>query len=249
MTLTQNPIAPTRLNLPPQIDTQKRLGVEPGPLKPGEVHLWAGDLDLPTEHVIRGYELLTGNEKLQANRYRFERDRNRFVIARSLMHRLLGEYLGLEPGEIRFEKNAWGKPFLEGDPVHFNLSHSGNQYILAISLEPVGVDIEHFRYEADLAPMAELVFSPAELEHWSPLESKVLAFFRIWTRKEALLKAIGCGITEHCPDVTVLFGTDLPKIPPSLSSFRWNLIDLPFEPPLIGSLATPIKAPHLIWRT
>jgi 4'-phosphopantetheinyl transferase len=227
---------------------QKPLGAEPGSLKLGEVHLWAGDLRLPPLHVLRGYEILTGDEKAQANRYKFERDRNRFIIARSLMRRLLGEYLGLGPGEIRLEKNARGKPFLEGDPLHFNLSHSGDKYILAASLEPVGVDIEHFRYKADLAAMAELVFSPTELKHWTASESKVLPFFRIWTRKEALLKAIGCGITEHCPDVTVLFGTDLPIIPPSLSSLQWNLVDLPFEPPLIGSLATPIIAPTVIWQ-
>ncbi len=145
---------------------------------------------------------LLPEEREQAERYRRAEDAERFIIARALTRRLCATCLGLEPGAISILRTASGKPYVEpntGRSIEFNISHSGNLLIVAWSTAgPVGVDVEAVQpgTRASFMELSNSALSPAELEVLRSASSAEIAaiFYRIWVRKEAVLKAEGLGI-------------------------------------------------------
>ena len=152
--------------------------------------------------------LLDDTERERAARFRFDRDRVRFVAAHAQARRLLGRHLGLDPEGLRFATTVHGKPILAlaaGAPpgaqaaegaVVFNLTHSGPVGYLAIAGCSVGIDLEQLRPFDDLQSLIENYCSPAEIAALAglPPGSRAAGFLRVWTRKEAALKAWGTGI-------------------------------------------------------
>lgn len=106
-----------------------------------------------------------------------------------LLHRVLHKH-GILSNTLGTDDN--GKPFAEG--ICFNLSHSGNYVICAVSDREVGCDIEQMK-EAP-KQIASRVFSPAEMEYLEQITGEAYnrEFFRIWTQKESYLKMIGRGL-------------------------------------------------------
>jgi len=145
---------------------------------------------------------LTDEEKERADRFRFDNDRQNFVLRRGLLRQLLGETLGIAPSRIRFSATESGKPsvaFPEDADICFNLSHSGRQIVYAFSKHSVmGIDIERIRTVDDLDLLARKYFSAEEYAIIINLPSweKNKAFIRIWSIKESLIKACGCPL-EH----------------------------------------------------
>ena len=114
--------------------------------------------------------------------------------SRVALRDLLAERLGATPGRLEFEVGPQGKPRLAGDPVHFNLSRSEDLCLVALSDDaPVGVDVEFRREDPYLLKVARRFFSDSEVAdlHDLELEEQLPAFFRIWSRKEAYIKASG----------------------------------------------------------
>jgi phosphopantetheinyl transferase len=156
----------------------------------------------------RDQALLDDAERARAGRFRFERDRIRFVAAHAQTRRLLGRRLGVAPDALRFATTALGKPILapcstasadaaspEG-AVAFNLTHSGAVGYLAIASCDVGIDVELHRPFDDLQPLIDDYCSAAEIAALAGLPPGLRAagFLAVWTRKEAALKAWGTGI-------------------------------------------------------
>ncbi|MBX7149037.1 4'-phosphopantetheinyl transferase superfamily protein [bacterium] len=109
-------------------------------------------------------------------------------------HEILQHYL--PKTSLVFVKNKWGKPSLKGLPLHFNISHSGNLALLAISLnQPLGVDVEKMR-KVSVGKIAERYFSKKECEFIQnlPKANQTNSFFTLWTQKEAIVKAKGVGL-------------------------------------------------------
>src|SRR5207249_8730777 len=105
-------------------------------LAPDEVHSWCASLDVPPETSARLYATLTPDERSRSARFHFERDRQRFIIARGVLRHLLGRYLQTQPDRIRFVYNAFGKPDVSpefGNRLKFNLSHSADLALIAIA--------------------------------------------------------------------------------------------------------------------
>ena len=122
-------------------------------------------LDDPPVRVV-----LDEEERHRAERFVFERDRRRFIAAHSAMRVILGHHLGIAPEDGPIRHGARGKPHVSDPPrdVRFNLSHSGERALLAVTLgREVGVDIEETRTMSDMVSVAERVFSPAERERLS----------------------------------------------------------------------------------
>lgn len=148
------------------------------------------------------FETLTDEEKEKADRFRFDNDRHNFVLRRGLLRLLLGETLSIEPSLIRFSSTQVGKPFMtfpENIGLYFNLSHSGRQIVYAFSKHSeMGVDIERIRTVDDIDLLARKYFSAEEYAIIVNLPSreKNKAFIRIWSIKEALIKASGWPL-EH----------------------------------------------------
>lgn len=139
---------------------------------------------------------LTIAEQDRARRYRRPQDRQRFVLTRCWLRRLLGVYLDQEPYAWDFEFTPTGKPFLSGYPILFNLSHSGDWALLAFCRDrPLGIDVEAHR-SLPVLSLARRFFQPSELatlEALAPTKQEQL-FFDYWTAKEAYLKATGEGL-------------------------------------------------------
>src|SRR5262249_10240292 len=146
------------------------------------------------------YATLSEDERRRSARFRFEHDRRRFVVARGVLRELLGRHLRTHPGEIRFVYNSFGKPLLDptsGSGLKFNLSHAGDLALIAIADHAdVGIDVEHVRPERDHAAIARQFFPApqADLLNRLPNQLRPQAFFRLWTRKEAFVKAAGEGL-------------------------------------------------------
>src|SRR4051794_34295951 len=114
-------------------------------LSPGAVQLWFVSLD-SVDELERLLPVLSRDELDRVGRIADERIRRRYVVGRAALRRLLGERLTTPPAELRFDYNERGKPTLESEDVNFNLSHSGDLALIAISNGgAVGVDVEQLR--------------------------------------------------------------------------------------------------------
>lgn len=139
---------------------------------------------------------LSEGERQRLAAYRLAADRERFLLGRGGLRRLLGHWLGLAPEAVPLETGAHGKPHCRGGPA-FNLSHSGELILLAVHpCRPVGVDVERLRPALNWRAMARRMFSDSErqaLEALSEAE-RPEAFLASWCRLEARLKARGTGL-------------------------------------------------------
>lgn len=168
----------------------------------GEVHVYrlnlAAEADLP---YPQAWDLLDGEERERAGRFRHEPSRRAFVTVRAALRVLLGRYLRRTPASIRFATGEKGKPRLAGSEpdrgLVFNVSHSGDWGFIALSLDTaLGVDVERRRAMAYRDGMAERCFADDELAWWRalPEDRQEQAFFALWCCKEAFVKATGEGI-------------------------------------------------------
>lgn len=160
--------------------------------------------------------LLSPDERMRADRFKRVADGAAFTVARGQMRRILAGYAHLEPRDLVFEYNAWGKPSLANpaDGPHFSLSHSAQTAALAVCWQfPVGVDIELVKPTDE--GIAERFFSEAENLELSilPERERLSAFFRCWVRKEAVAKALGFGFSQDPRSFDVSVGAeDPPKL-------------------------------------
>jgi 4'-phosphopantetheinyl transferase len=142
---------------------------------------------------------LSPAELARASRFLRERDRRRFLAARCALRQRLAQHLGLAAGTLRFVLGPEGKPALaDGPGCHFNLSHSEDLALVAISERcEIGVDIEVLRPVDGAESLARSHFTAAEFDAFMALDEAARdeAFLRIWTRKEACLKALGTGLS------------------------------------------------------
>jgi len=176
--------------------------------------------------------------------------RRRFVVARAALRGVLGAALGQPPRSLRFVEGPHGKPALadQPPPLRFNLSHSGELALLALSLDrELGVDLERRRHHLDHLGIARRYFAPDELAALAalPAAQQETAFYRCWTRKEALLKAKGAGLTLPLDSFAVSVTEAAPQLLrtdwDTTEAQRWRLFHLAPAPGAIGAVA--IAAP------
>jgi len=168
------------------------------------IDVWSIYLPDHAEEQAACLELLTPEERERAARFFRPTDANGFVLARGLLRRILGKYLDRPPTEIRFARNGNGKPFLENHPLEFNLSHSREHTLLAVTAgRHVGIDIEFRRKNLNMNAIAERWFSPEDQACFQSTENPCGVFFDIWAQKEAYVKALGIGIYKELQTFSV----------------------------------------------
>ena len=180
----------------------------------GQVHLWRGRLDVSSDRLAAYRRSLSADEIVRAGRFVRDEDRDRWVAGRGFLRSVLGQYLAVAPVAVRFRYGRYGKPALvgPGSLPGFNLSHSGEWVLCAVApARWVGVDIERVRTDLSVEEMAG-VLSPAERHEIASLkeERRAHAFFEKWTRKEAIAKALGAGVSMPFDRLDVGLGSTGP---------------------------------------
>ena len=161
------------------------------------VDVWLGQVDHPVDHTSRAW--LDAAELARADRFSFDRDRDRFINRRALVRAVLARYLESPPADIQIRVASHGRPELAGGgDLSFNVSHSDGLALVAVAYgHSVGVDIERLRPVPDGLELARGLFHQRELEALEsvPESQRSAAFLAIWTRKEAIVKADGRGLS------------------------------------------------------
>lgn len=211
----------------------------PPPLGGGVPHVWvvrASEEDLAGEWL----GVLDDGEVATARGFRSAADRRTYVEVHVGLRVLLGAYLGVSPDKVPLVRRPCpqcrephGRPAVEGDPIHFSLSHSDGLGLLAFAARPVGVDVEKVPSPDTVAEVAPMLH-PREAEELAacPAPDRPLAFARTWARKEAYLKGIGTGLGRGLALDYV--GSAEPceaRLP------GWHLTDVPVDPTHVAAVA------------
>lgn len=211
------------------------------------VHVWSVDLDDAAWPVDALRRLLDAPEAERCERLQTAELRRRFVVRRGLLRTLLGAYAGRAPGALRLRSQSRGKPELdpaENDAgLQFNVSDCGGRALYAVTRAgAVGVDIEAVAPIPDMARVARRWFAADEQAALAnlPEEQRARGFYLAWTRKEAVIKAEGTGLTlpldrfsvSLAPgDAARLLHTSLPR----LAAF--TLSDIALDEPFVAACA------------
>lgn len=229
-----------------------------GPLtaEPNTVHVWCVQLDIGPRSLHDYWGELSTDERQRGERFHFDVHRERFVVCRAQLRRILSRYLPIGSAEIRFEYEPLGKPKLcakqTTQPLHFNVSKSDEIAIIGITPDRnIGIDVERIRPVADAEQLAERYFSAAEYDRLCRLadEQRNHGFLSLWTYKEAFLKATGRGLTFPLDQISIaLDGEAQPRIEAikgSLQENDWQITRLIPANGYVGALATPGAPPTI----
>ncbi len=171
------------------------------------VYLWRADLDSAAAGLHGLGRSLSKEERVRAVRFHFTSDRERFVAGRGVLREILARYLNTTATGLPLRQATSGKPFLvDHGHLRFNISHTGSTMLVAVARgREIGVDIERFDADVAIGELAETTLSRPERRVLDRLdgESARAAFLAFWTRKEALVKADGRGMSLGLSDVDV----------------------------------------------
>jgi len=168
-------------------------------LRAGDVHVWKAALASTNAAIATQRGILSAAERERAGRFSFEKDQARFISCRAAVRLLLSRYIGAPPDKIVFRYEPQGKPALSGVAGwQFNVSHSRDLAAIAISrYDPLGIDLELIDPDFPRDDVAPDILADDELADLAalPPEGQPAYFFQLWTLKEALLKAVGSGLS------------------------------------------------------
>ena len=222
------------------------------------VELWQLDLAAWSQVGDICESVLTSQELQQAQEFRFHQGRERFILGRGMMRHVLAHWLRIPATEVVFRFTGHGKPHLAdaASDVQFNLSHSGDLILLAVTRGvQLGVDIERRREIKRRDQIAQGILAAKELKEYEALSEpeRQSAFFTIWTRKEAIIKAVGRGLSFPLTELEVSFDAE-PRLlrygKTTGTNVPWHLSNVACPKEYVASLATgePVTAaPLRVW--
>jgi 4'-phosphopantetheinyl transferase len=208
-----------------------------------DTHVWLAPLEGASFDVDWGRRQLSAEEQDRAARFKFERDRRRFIVAHAALRSILGSYLNVAPKDLQFAVGPNGKPklapMLAAQDFEFNLSHSYEVALIAVSRgKEIGVDVEFVKRDFAFDEVAVRFFSPREVAslHALPRHLQREAFYKCWTSKEALLKAKGVGLSGGLDEVELAL-TDDEQVIIKGTLPNWSLLELGGVEGYAGALA------------
>ena len=174
----------------------------------GEALFWLVNLEtIRCDEILDAQACLDENTLFRAHRFIFPEDQSRAIITHAILRCKLAQQLNLKPNLIKLLYNEFGKPYVTGNPVYFNISHTKDYALIAIHprLE-IGVDIEKIQDRHDLLETIKLFLDPSEYFLAHSLEM----WFSLWCAKEAYLKMKGTGFTaKRLPILQQIYGSRL----------------------------------------
>jgi len=225
---------------------------------PSVVKVCTGLLKHWRQRVNEFASTLPADERECARRYLRREDQERFVITRALTRRVCAAHTGLEPHAVTFRRTSCGKPYLASEErtrhrkIEFNVSHSGDCVLIAWTEGgPVGVDVEAVEpyRRVSFTEIASSAFSADECAVLSSVTAEETAstFYRVWVRKEAVLKAEGCGVGGPLKSFSVAVRTSLDtrwldRVSFPSSDRVWSIVDLTPAPAHLASVVVPLGA-------
>ncbi|WP_316799485.1 4'-phosphopantetheinyl transferase family protein [Pedobacter frigidisoli] len=143
--------------------------------------------------------VVSGKEIEKATRFKNDQDAQRYLATRYILRKLISNTTGQHPALVSFNEGKNRKPIIDG--IEFNISHSANSILIALSSGPIGIDVEHINRHFDYQELIPHCFDLDEQRFINTATHKSARFYALWTRKEAILKATGEGLID---DLTAL---------------------------------------------
>jgi 4'-phosphopantetheinyl transferase len=212
-------------------------------IQSSEIHIWKGDVDavLISEQTLR--DTLSIDEIERSEKFKFTRDQRRFLHRRYHLRKLLAFYLDCSPADLEFSFGPHGKPYLNDfSQLNFNLSHTQGRMLVGCTLDhEIGVDLECINDQVDCLQIASRFFSEKETNQLKLYQGtqQTRAFFYIWTRKEAFIKADGRGLQIPLDSFDVeLEPKNIPDLTihdPAFTHLQGNLYNLHWDENYLGA--------------
>lgn len=210
------------------------------------VHLWLADFREFSGALNLYCQTLSHDELKRAERFKFDSLRNFYVFCRGTLRHILSQYTGIDAKSLQFHYGEKGKPSLPPEfEIRFNVSHSGSLFVCAVSKNlDLGVDVEEIRSMNDMTAIAQDFFAPSEQRNLARIAevNRTQSFYECWTRKEAVIKATGEGVSRMLDTFEVAFG---PGVVARLVRFNdetspiWNMESFVPRPGYVGALTSP----------
>ena len=215
--------------------------------------VWLVDLAVAPDRLQRCGQILDPSERERADRFMRPVDRARFIASHAALRFVLAQALTRVPSSIRMIADASGKPRLVGPgegALDFNLSHSGSRALVGLTeATAIGVDIEALRPIPDALRIARAHFAADEAAALADLmpDIRATAFFGLWTRKEAVVKALGTGLSLPLDR----FSVTVPPAPPRMlrDGAAWTLATIEAGADYAATVAVPTAGVTLRYHT
>lgn len=227
------------------MDLLPKLLSHPQPLTTGAAHLWLLDAGrFQEKHLNQALDVMSIDEHERAQK--FVRGKHEYIASRWLLRSALSRYLQQPPHALKFARHEKGKPYIPGQKIQFNLSHSGRWAVLTItSGAAVGVDVEEGKSSRDLTGIAANYYHTEEFLRLQelPPEEQTLYFYQLWTLKEALLKATGAGISAGLENLNFSIEPEIsveisPSLPAEFFANKWHFHQWQLPDASLCALAT-----------
>ena len=209
----------------------------PDPLPPlgDDAHVWAVELDAPGCDAGLWRARLAPDEQARADKFKFDRDQRRYVIAHAALRDILARYTHTGAADLQFNQGANGKPKLAAQfsacGIDFNLSHSHETALVAVNdRHEIGVDIEYVKSDFEIFAVANRFFTKREVAALRALPPALWrrAFYKCWTSKEAFLKAKGTGLSGQLDEMEIALDGESVRINASVPGWWLTALD-PFD--------------------
>lgn len=184
-----------------------------------EIHCWKASVYQLIHFRNQFFNLLSENEKERAKKFISEKSSDTYILAHGFLRFLLSRYISTPPPSIEFSLGVNGKPFLSLKNLHFNLSHSKEEIVIAVCHFIIGCDIEEINPGKDVRLIIKDFFSPEEKLRLESSSSEYEHFLKLWTSKEAFLKATGIGILTELNQINLAFSANKIHISPQDRQF------------------------------
>jgi 4'-phosphopantetheinyl transferase len=215
-------------------------------IEDNQVHVWQARIDNSSVYSEDTSSTLSQDERERAHKFQFQKDREHFILRHYQLRLILSKYCGCQPHEIKFRYNSYKKPFIfmpEFKEIKFNISFSHDLMLVGLNRhKDIGIDIEKVHEIHDLETVAVNNFSSRELKILNETLDKTKTFFKIWTRKEAFIKATGKGmyypLKTFCVNINSTGNCEhLVIFNRPIRSKQWRIAELNTSEGYIASLA------------